>query len=103
MSDTDYKRTLEISAPLATCGHCRFATELTGKFTVEDGRLVWRGDADVQPRRGPSLESCSESSEVPEVRWIEVEEQRLSDQDVAALRATAKAAQDAEMRQVGMW
>ena len=55
---------LELHNPSFECGHCRFETALTGTWTVEDGRLVFRGDPDPQPRRGPDLQSCCESSQV---------------------------------------
>jgi hypothetical protein len=88
----DWPKTLEIDPPLATCGHCRFATALSGQFSVEDGRLVWRGDADLQPRRGPGLESCCESSEIATFEFIEAGGERLSAWHVAQLRASARAA-----------
>jgi hypothetical protein len=92
---------LEIEGPLATCGHCRFISALVGTFSVEDGLLVWRGEADVQPRRGPDLSSCCESSSVVEFASISVDEptQRriLSDEDLAALRESARAAVEAQM------
>ena len=87
---TDREMTLEIEGPLATCGHCRFTTALTGKFTVEDGLLVWRGAADPQPRRGPDLQSCCESSPVVEFEHIAVEGEELGAEQVAALRETAR-------------
>ena len=93
---SDYERTLEIEPPVAVCGHCRFTTALTGVFTVEDGLLVWRGAADVQPRRGPGLESCCESDPVIDFAYVEADGTRLSEQNVAALRATARAAWEAE-------
>src|ERR1035441_7885100 len=62
----DYSGTLEIDNPSVQCGHCRFGARLTGVWSVEDGRLVFRADADPQPRRGPDLSSCCESSPVVE-------------------------------------
>ena len=91
---------LEIEGPSATCGHCRFTSALAGTFSVEDGLLVWRGAPDVQPRRGPDLSSCCESSPVVEFAYIMVddtERHQLSFQDVAALRESARAAVEAEM------
>src|SRR5713101_8459006 len=94
----DDARTLWVEHPIAECGQCFFTTRLSGKFTVEDGRLVWRGDPDVQPRRGPDLTSCCESNPVTEFEFIEAGGERLPAGDVEALRATARAAVDAEMR-----
>lgn len=88
----DYSRTLEIEGPIAHCGDCRFATALRGKFSVEDGRLVWRADPDPQPGRGPDLDYCGESREAVTFRHVTVDGELLADEDVAALRATARAA-----------
>jgi hypothetical protein len=81
---------LEIDGPLATCGHCRFTTALTGKFSVEDGLLVWRAAADPQPRRGPGLESCCESNPVIEFGHVTADGEELSAEQVAALRETQR-------------
>ncbi len=92
---------LRIDGPSATCGHCRFTSALAGTFSVEDGLLVWRGAPDVQPRRGPDLESCCESSPVVEFARILVDQpeewQPLSDEDTAALRESARAAVESQM------
>lgn len=48
----DYKETLEIEGPSVTCGGCRFRSALTGAWSVEDGRLVWRGRRRRAPRPG---------------------------------------------------
>lgn len=93
-----YQETLEIQNPLATCGHCRFATALDGEWSVEDGRLVFRAAASPLDRRGPDLESCCESDPVVNFRHIELDgEKHLSAEEIAALRATATEAQQAEM------
>jgi hypothetical protein len=96
---------LEISGPAATCGQCRFTSALHGTFSVEDGLLVWRGVPDVQPSRGPDLTSCCESSPVTDFAGVQVEQsadgwraERLPDEDVAALRESARVAQEEEMR-----
>lgn len=89
------QKTLEIENPLAVCGHCRFATALTGEWSVEDGRLVFRAAADPQPRRGPDLSSCCESDPVVEFEAITVDDEPLAAEGVAALRATAREAWDA--------
>jgi len=98
----DYSKTLEIDGPTATCGGCRFTSALAGKWSVEDGRLVWRGDADPQPRRGPDLESCCESDRCPEggFRYITADGGELSAEDMAALRATAA---EARLREYESW
>jgi hypothetical protein len=88
------EQTLEIEGPTATCGHCRFMTALSGKWSVEDGRLAWRGDAEIQPRRGPDLESCCESSPVVRFAHVTVDGERLGEDDIAALRETAARAWD---------
>lgn len=85
--------TLEIGNPSATCGHCRFMTELTGEWSAEDGRLVFRAAAHPQPRRGPDLESCCESDPVIKFEHITCgfPEQELTAEQIAALRASAAA------------
>ena len=88
MSDRD--KTLEIDGPSATCGHCRFTTVLTGRFSVEDGLLVWRGAPDPQPRRGPDLTSCCESSSVIEFGHIAADGEDLGTEQIVALRETAR-------------
>jgi hypothetical protein len=55
---------LELQSPMFSCGDCHFTTQLTGKWSVEHGQLVFRADADPQPRRGPDLESCCEGRHV---------------------------------------
>ena len=84
------QETLEIDAPVAECGHCHFTTALTGKWSVEDGRLVFRAALNPLTRRGPSLASCCESSPVVSFRRITVDGEPLTDEQVAALRASAE-------------
>jgi hypothetical protein len=91
----DYSTTLEIDGPSATCGHCRFTSALKGKFSVEDGRLVWRADESPQPGRGPDLRSCCESSPVIRFERITAGDEELSTEDIGALRETDR---QAEMR-----
>jgi hypothetical protein len=81
--------TLEIEGPLATCGHCRFTTALTGEFSVEAGRLVWRGAPDPLPRRGPDLRCCCESDPVIEFKYINAGDEELSELQIAILRQAA--------------
>lgn len=85
-------KTLHIEGPAATCGHCRFTAALSGTFSVEDGRLVWRGDADLQPRRGPDLRGCCESSPAISFEGIEADGEPLTAGQVEALRQSAAAA-----------
>lgn len=85
--------TLDIEGPTATCGDCGFQTRLSGEWSVEDGRLVWRGDADLQPGRGPDLNGCCESREIAEFRIVTVDDKELSAEDVAALRQSASEAE----------
>ena len=86
----DYSRTLEIENPSAHCGHCRFSARVTGKWSVEDGRLVFRADADPQPRRGPDLVSCCESGPVVRFECITVDGEDLGSGEIAVLRASAE-------------
>jgi hypothetical protein len=86
----DYSRTLEVDNPSVQCGHCRFGARLAGVWSVEDGRLVFRADADPQPRRGPDLTSCCESDSVVEFESVMVGDRDLSGEEIAALRATAE-------------
>lgn len=102
MSGRDYHKALAIEGPSATCGGCRFMAALTGKWSVEDGRLVWRADPDPQPRRGPDLERCGESDRCPPggFEYVTVDGEDLSAGDLAALRATAA---DARLREYESW
>jgi hypothetical protein len=86
---TDRRKTLEIDGPTAVCGHCRFTVGLTGKFSVEDGLLVWRAAPDLQPGRGPDLDSCCESDAVVEFERITVNGKDLDAGQITALRATS--------------
>lgn len=86
------QETLQIEAPLATCGHCRFTSALTGKWSVEGGVLVWRAAADPQPRRGPDLNSCCESDPAISFERITVDDEPLTAEQIATLRATAEEA-----------
>jgi hypothetical protein len=78
---------LEIDGPTAECGHCRFTVALTGKFSVEDGLLVWRAAPDPQPGRGPDLDSCCESDPVISFERVTVDGADLNAGQIAALRA----------------
>ena len=96
----DYRDTLEIEGPSASCGACRFMSALKGTWSVEDGRLVWRADPEPQPRRGPDLESCCEGRECGEFRRITADDEELSSEDIATIRATAAQARE---RQYAEW
>ena len=82
-------KTLEIEGPTATCGHCGFMSALTGKFSVEDGLLVWRAAMDSQPRRGPDLNGCCESSPAIKLEDVTVDGEYLTAEQIAALRESA--------------
>lgn len=93
------QETLEIDAPLAECGGCRFGSRLDGKWSVEDGRLVFRAALSPLTRRGPDYESCGEGRDGPhEFRRITVDGKPLTDEQVAELQAAqrSKAAWDEE-------
>lgn len=90
-----YRQTLEIESPLATCGGCRFTTALSGTWTVEDSRLVFRADLNPLARRGPGMDSCCEGthegtpSGVLDFRYLTVDGKPLGDEEYAALKASA--------------
>lgn len=93
---------LEVEPPSAVCGYCRFTSALHGTFSVEDGRLVWRAEADPQPSRGPDLERCCEGHSCGDFAGVEVTDsaggwvtRELAADDVATLRETARKAWDA--------
>ena len=98
----DYRKALQLEGPSATCGGCRFMSALTGKWSVEEGRLVWRAEPDPQPRRGPDLETCCESDRCPPggFEYITADGEELSTEDMAALRVTAA---DARLREFESW
>lgn len=91
-----YRQTLEIESPLATCGGCRFTTALSGTWTVEDGRLVFRAALDPLQRRGPSMGSCCEGRHegvecgALEFRYLTVDGEPLTGEQFATLRASAE-------------
>lgn len=91
---------LVIENPLAECGHCGFGNALTGTWSVEDGRLVFRADANPLSSRGPNFHRCSESSEVAEFKRITVDRKPLADEDVVALQAAEQAAEEAEWTEI---
>jgi hypothetical protein len=88
------RETLEIENPLATCGYCRFTSELSGTWSVEDGRLVFRAALNPLTRRGPSLGSCCEGSHggIPgalEFKRVTAGGEALADGQFAVLKASA--------------
>jgi hypothetical protein len=83
------RETLQIEAPIATCGHCGFSGRLVGTWLVEDGRLVFRADLDPLANRGPDYTSCCESDPVVQFQRITVDDEPLTDEQVATLRASA--------------
>lgn len=91
-----YRQTLGIESPLATCGSCRFTTALSGAWSVEDGRLVFRADLDPLGRRGPSMGSCCEGNHegvergALEFRYLTVDGKPLADEQFATLKASAE-------------
>ena len=86
-----WRETLEIENPLATCGGCRFTTALSGAWSVEDGRLVFRAMLDPLARRGPSMDSCCEGHhEGVEFKCVTVDGRPLADEEFAALKASAE-------------
>ena len=91
-----YRQTLEIENPLATCGSCRFTTALSGTWSVDDGRLVFRAGLDPLSRRGPSMGSCCEGHHegveygALEFRYLTVDGKPLTDEQFAALKASAE-------------
>lgn len=89
-------QTLEIDNPLAECGGCRHGSALSGTWSVEDGRLVFRADLNPLARRGPSMGSCCEGhhegvkSGALEFRYVTVDGKPLTDEQFAALKASAE-------------
>jgi hypothetical protein len=90
MSNQDRKVTLEIDGPTAVCGSCGFTSALTGAWSIEAGRLVFRADTDPLTRRGPSLHYCGEGREVTEFAHLVIDGEDMPDEDFATLRATAE-------------
>lgn len=89
---------LELESPVFTCGHCRFSTALAGHWTIEHGRLVFRADADPQPRRGPDLHYCGESRETASFTSIVTDTDQVFTGDVlAGLQKVAERAHDERM------
>ena len=82
------RRTLEIKSPVAECGACGFRSALEGKWSVEDGRLVWRGAAELQSGRGPDIFHCIEGRNCGDFDNVTVDDELLSAEQLHALRET---------------
>ena len=95
MSLPDRQKTLEIENPLAACGGCRFTTALSGTWSVEDGRLVFRAMLNPLARRGPGMGTCCEGRHegvdvgALEFRRVTVDGKPLSDEQFTVLKASA--------------
>lgn len=88
---------LEIDNPGARCGDCMFSNELSGEWSVEDGRLVFRADPSPLQTRGPDFHHCAEGrDEVAEFTRITVNGRELAPEQVAELQATEHAAEEAQ-------
>jgi hypothetical protein len=79
--------TLKIDEPTAKCGNCRFGNLLTGKWSVEDGRLVFRADTSPLRSRGPSLGWCGECGAEFDLLTMGLSDTPLSTDDFDALKA----------------
>jgi hypothetical protein len=89
MSLEDRQRTLYISNPIAECGHCNFGQRLQGVWFIEDGRLVFRANANALPGRGPDLDGCYESDPVVQFDFVVVDQADITQEEIHQLRATA--------------
>lgn len=83
---------LEIEYPGVRCSDCGFTAPVHGKWSVEDGRLVFRAESDPFTGRGPDLDGCGESHEYSTTVGVVFEwgQEPLPEADVAALRRTAR-------------
>jgi hypothetical protein len=91
MGIADYVLILE--PPSFVCSHCRFSSRVSGNWSVEDNRLVFRADEDPQPRRGPDLEGCCEGYDCGEFAGIITEgreHQVIRGTELEVLRRTAR-------------
>lgn len=64
------KPKLELEPPTVECPYCRFKSSVSGTWSLEDGRLAFRADADPLTGRGPSLDGCREGRECGEFSGI---------------------------------
>ena len=87
---------LAMDAPSVSCGKCHFTAALTGEFSFEDGRLVFRAAADPQPRRGPDFSRCGEcGAEFTAVSW-DWGSRRLTQDDLDAIQDTLRKTREKE-------
>lgn len=93
---------IDLEDPAFSCAECHFSSVVAGKWSVEDGRLVFRADADPQPRRGPDLEYCGEGYG-PIANFSAIHTHwgsgRIDGEDFAALQATAREAREQEFNE----
>ena len=94
MADERQRRTLDVDAPSAQCGNCRFTTSLQGQWSVVDGRLRFDANPDPLTRRGPSIDYCSECGASFDVVVVQHgdssgTERELTPDELAAVQATA--------------
>jgi hypothetical protein len=77
-------------------------TNLSGTWSIENGRLVFTADEDPQPRRGPDLGSCCEGYECTDFTKIVTEygsgEQEFWGEELDELRKTAAKAYERAMK-----
>lgn len=86
------RQTLYIEGPTAVCGDCGFTSDLSGAWSVEDGRLVFRADPSPLQRRGPDFFHCDESRDVANFTRIEIDGDELAVEDFTAIRREAERA-----------
>jgi hypothetical protein len=98
MQPPEERMRLDLQSPTIECGSCHFGSTLNGTWAVENGRLVWRGDDQLQTGRGPDLRCCVEGREVHRTVGIDIDwgNNTISDDDFAALLETDRVAREAE-------
>jgi hypothetical protein len=102
MKETEKEVQLLLTPPSFMCSKCHFMTNLSGRWSIEHGRLMFRADEDPQPRRGPDLVSCCEGYECGDFTKIVTEygseKQEFSRQELDELRRTAANACEGAMK-----
>lgn len=83
---------LEIEHAGARCGECSFTSSIRGVWTVEDGRLTFRADADALARRGPSFGYCGECGAEFDGITFDFDQRPMAAADYEALKATEREA-----------
>ncbi len=91
---------LEIENPGVQCGSCSFSNTLSGAWSVENGRLVFRADASPLATRGPDFHHCGECGAELTRITVGFEREPLAAEQVAALQASEREADEAEMRRM---